>query len=210
MRRDALAWEELLCNEERCPGMRTRGRVVPLPALASQKCRAVPTWAPGWSPCPVLCSHPTLPVVPASGPCQHAKSPGKDTRACHEICWHLATCLQAEISIQAPLVAVCFLLCSQQPLPCAVAAAALRGGAQTKVWRWLSPGGAGGTPPVLPLLPGLTGRAGTDLGRVSSAFPAGSRQPVDGSAREGAAHGKFSAGIALTAPFGSALGISHS
>lgn len=179
----------------------------------------------GPSPCSDIpevqsCSHlgprlvtlpcPLQPPSPASGPSRHAKSPRKDTRACHEICWHLATCLQAEISIQAPLVAVCFLLCSQQPLPCAVAAVALRGGAQTKVWRWLSPGGAGGTPPVLPLLPGLTGRAGTDLGRVSSAFPAGSRQPVDGSAREGAAHGKFSAGITLTPPFGSALGISHS
>lgn len=54
---------------------------------------------------------PALPVV------MDAKRPGKDTRACHEICWHLATCLQAEISIQTPLVAVCFLLCFQQPLP---------------------------------------------------------------------------------------------
>lgn len=81
MRRDALEWEELLCNEERCPGMRIQGDLVPLSALASQKCRAALPWVSGWSPCPVPCSHPALPVVTARMPNALERTQGLVTKS---------------------------------------------------------------------------------------------------------------------------------
>lgn len=113
-------WDDKRCPAERKGALgRGHGQAWFLPMLwhyifpPSQNCRAASSWAPGWCPRPsAAVPSPLQPSSRRSGDHQDARRPGKDARACQESCWHLATCLQAEISPQAPLVAVCFPLCS--------------------------------------------------------------------------------------------------
>lgn len=117
-------------------------------ALASQKCRAGPTWALGWSLCPVLCSHPALPAVLERTQGLVTKSAGTLPRVC-------------KLRSASRLLLLLFVFSSAPNSPslsCGRCRPARRG--TNKGVAWLSPGGAGGTAPVLPLLLGL--RAGQD------------------------------------------------
>lgn len=166
VRRDALGWEELLCHEERCPGIKTQGHLVPLPALGSQKYRAGPTWALGWSPCPVLCS---------PQPCQWSWMPNALERTQGLVTKFAGTLPRVcKLRSASRLLLLLFVFSSafnSPSLSCGCCRPARRG--TNKGVAWLSPGGAGGTALVLPLLPGL--RTGTDLGCVSPVFPVASR-----------------------------------